>query len=756
MTSERYQRVKNVFQAAREQDASECSAFLDQACADDVELRSLVEALLLSDRKDSGFLGPQAIDLPGAQAAEAAEISVPAMDFAEGDPAPDSAEYLAGRRVGLYRILREIGHGGMGTVYLAERADGQYRKRVAIKLVNPHLGTEDILRRFRNERQVLAALDHPNIARLLDGGATEDGLPYLVMEYVEGVRIDTWCDSHKLPIRDRLNLFRKICAAVQYAHEKQVIHRDIKPGNILVTADGTPELLDFGIAKMLNPELSDSAETTIGPTPMTPGYASPEQWRGERVGPASDIYALGVVLYNTLTGQLPYSLQGADLRQMTQVICEQEPVKPSAAIQRAEPDAGWQGATATAETVSKSRSESPTSLRRQLAGDLDNIVLKALRKEPERRYSSVAQFSEDIDRFLRDLPVHARNETLPYRGFKFLKRNRVAATAAACTAGLALALSTGLHEFAGKPYEFPPDKSSIAVLPFVNRSAEKDQDYFADGLTDEVRNRLTAIRGLRVAGKASAMQFKGAGEDPRKIGKKLNVAAVLEGAVRKRGMQTKIGVQLIKADGTPLWSETFERDLKNVPSVKEEIARAVARALSITLQGGKTFAKSANAEAYKAYLQGHYFLEIGTQDNLAKAVGYLEQATKLDPAYAPAWVELGESRSNQAGSAYVPVEEGYRKAQEDLEKALALDPDLGETYAVLAAIKMYHQWDWRGADEYCKQALARAPGDAGVIRLAGSLARLLGRLDEAIALYRRAIEIDPIHPNAYKNLGINL
>src|SRR6185369_7393424 len=210
-----------------------------------------------------------------------------------------------------------------------------------------------------------------------------------VMEYVEGVGIDSWCDGRKLPVRDRLKLFRRACAAVQFAHDKEIVHRDIKPGNILVTAEGTPKLLDFGIAKVLNPAFSETAQTTIGPGPMTPEYASPEQLRAQRVGPASDIYSLGVVLYQLLTGRLPYTAQGGDL---WKAICEQEPVAPSKAL----------------------RADQPTSLRRQLAGDLDNIVLKALRKEPERRYSSVAQFSEDVDRFLKDLPVQARQETLPY------------------------------------------------------------------------------------------------------------------------------------------------------------------------------------------------------------------------------------------------------------------------------------------------------------------------------------------------------
>jgi serine/threonine protein kinase len=382
---------------------------LDHACADDPELRSDVEALLASDDEHGvEFLAAPVADLAAAR-------------FTDPTSSPASVEFLAGRRVGPYEILREIGHGGMGAVYLANRADGQFRKRVAIKLVKPYLGTEEILRRFRNERQVVADLEHPNIAQLLDGGATEDGLPYLVMEYVEGAPIDAWCDSSKLSVRERVKLFRSVCAAVQYAHDKQVIHRDIKPANILVTADGTPKLLDFGIAKVLNPDLTAQSieTTTIGPGPMTPQYASPEQVRGEKVGPACDIYALGMVLYHLLTGRLPYSVQSADLRQVARVICEQEPVKPSV-----------------------------TSGDSQLTGDLDNIVLKALRKEPERRYGSAAELSADLDRYLQDRPVQARRESLLYRGRKFLKRNRALITAGAVTGIIVWVLVAGVSRFA--------------------------------------------------------------------------------------------------------------------------------------------------------------------------------------------------------------------------------------------------------------------------------------------------------------------
>ena len=297
MEGGQWSRIEDLFHQAADLAPTERSAFLNRACGDDQDLRRELESLLAADTPDDGLI-EGAMEMP-----------------AEPIPAASNTGE-EGRRIGPYQILREIGHGGMGTVYLAERADGQYRKQVAIKLVSPHLGTEEVLRRFRNERQVEASLDHPNIARLLDGGTTEDGLPYLVMEYVEGVRIDAWCDSRKLPVRDRLKLFRQVCAAVQSAHEREIIHRDLKPGNILVTADGTPKLLDFGIAKVLNRDLSEAAETTIGAGPMTPEYASPEQVRGERVGPASDIYALGVVLYQLLTGQLPYTVQGGDLRTM--------------------------------------------------------------------------------------------------------------------------------------------------------------------------------------------------------------------------------------------------------------------------------------------------------------------------------------------------------------------------------------------------------------------------------------------------------
>jgi serine/threonine protein kinase/tetratricopeptide (TPR) repeat protein len=354
-----------------------------------------------------------------------------------------AAEPPESRRIGPYRLIRTIGHGGMGTVYLGVRDDDAFQKRVAIKVLKRGTDTDAVVSRFRHERQILASLDHPYIAGLLDGGTTPDGLPYFAMEYVEGQPIVEYCEWQKLGTTARLQLFSKVCAAVQYAHQNLVIHRDIKPGNVLVTADGTPKLLDFGIAKLLNPELGGHMVPTIpGFELMTPEYASPEQVRGDPVTTATDVYSLGVLLYELLTGRRPYRLTSRAPAEVARVVCESVPVRPSTAVTVA-PDR-----TALDHVVTgDDRSATPTRtgrpdrapaadlqrLRRRLAGDLDNIVLKALSKEPARRYASADQFAEDVRRHLAGLPVIARKDTFGYRTGKFVRRNRAAVVAAALT-----------------------------------------------------------------------------------------------------------------------------------------------------------------------------------------------------------------------------------------------------------------------------------------------------------------------------------
>ena len=363
-----------------------------------------------------------------------------------GTGPPEGAE--AGRSIGAYRVIRAIGHGGMGAVYLAARDDDEFKKRVAIKLLRPGMATDDLVRRFRNERQILASIDHPNIAKLLDGGTTEEGLPYFLMEYVEGEPIDRYCDRHALSVGERLGLFRTVCTAVHFAHQNLVVHRDLKPGNILVTADGVVKLLDFGIAKLLKPELYSARvdATRIEERLMTPEYASPEQTRGELITTASDIYALGVLLYELLTGHLPYRLSGLSLHEVTRVICEVDPRKPSTAIGEVEERTRADGTAQklTPESVSRTREGRPEKLRRRLAGDLDAIVMKAMRKEPQRRYGSAEQLSEDIRRHIDGHPVAARKGTFSYNASRFVRRHRIGvATAAAAIVSL-IAFSTVL------------------------------------------------------------------------------------------------------------------------------------------------------------------------------------------------------------------------------------------------------------------------------------------------------------------------
>lgn len=409
MTMDRRKRIEELFHKALTLPRHEQTTFLDTACAEDATLREQVETLIASHNQPT-VLTTQS------------EFNAATLLYTDSEK-----ESVERSHIGPYRVIREVGHGGMGTVYLASRSDELFDKQVAIKIVRRGMDSASVLRRFHRERQILASLDHPNIARLFDGGTTEDGLPYFVMEYIEGKPLYEYCDAQDLDTAERVKLFRKVCAAVQYAHQNLVVHRDLKPGNILVTSDGEPKLLDFGIAKLINPDVSDpeNALTVASERVMTPQYASPEQVRGESITTASDVYSLGIVLYELLTGQRPYKFKSLLPHEIARVICEQEPSKPSDTATRRQGDAVTQ---LDARTVAASPRRRVAAS--QLKGDLDNIVMKSLNKEPERRYLSVDQFSEDLRRHLEGLPVIARPNTLSYRAGKFIRRNKLAVTAA--------------------------------------------------------------------------------------------------------------------------------------------------------------------------------------------------------------------------------------------------------------------------------------------------------------------------------------
>ena len=419
---ERWHEIKDQLDAILNLAPEQRPAYLDRISAADPELRQELESLIASHEQ----AGTDFLNVPPPQAA--ADPSAP------NNLNPDHREPMIGRRLGTYEIVEQIGAGGMGEVYRAIRADDQYRKQVAIKLVRAGQNSDFVIRRFKNERQILASLDHPNIARLLDGGTTEEGVPYLVMELIEGQPITEYCDSRNLPIVERLKLFTSVCSAVQYAHQRLIVHRDIKPSNILVTHEGMPKLLDFGIAKIVDTDSGTGPATLTIFRALTPGYASPEQVKGEPITTVSDVYALGVVLYELLTGQHPYSAPGSTPHQIARAVCEVDPEKPSTVVRRTEgsPSPGG-GTTVRSGTTVPLGESSADRLSKRLSGDLDNIVLMALRKEPERRYASVDKFAEDLRRHLANLPVFARKDTAGYRISKFVARHKagVAATAAA-------------------------------------------------------------------------------------------------------------------------------------------------------------------------------------------------------------------------------------------------------------------------------------------------------------------------------------
>jgi serine/threonine protein kinase len=425
MLPARWNDIKGKFEEALLLEPALRAVYLAELCAGDPDLHEELESLIAAHERSGSYL-----------------LNAPLADVTTVFASDVEHDRLAGRRIGSYQIMRQIGAGGMGEVYSAFRADDEYKKLVAIKLVRSGHGSDFVLSRFKNERQILASLDHPNIARLLDGGTTSDGLPFFVMELIEGQPIDEYCATRKLSITERLNLFLQVCSAVQFAHQHLVIHRDIKPGNILVTSDGVPKLLDFGIAKIL--EETNAGEeldaTLTAFRVLTLGYASPEQIKGEPITTASDVYSLGVVLFKLLTGLSPYRVSNSNPHEVSRVVCEFEPERPSLAVRRlAAPEAD------RAPTVDQDR-VSTAKLSKQLKGDLDNIVLKALRKEPSRRYGSVVEFEADIRRHFEHLPVLARKGTVRYRASKFIRRHAAglvstALVVAALLAGMGFTLS---------------------------------------------------------------------------------------------------------------------------------------------------------------------------------------------------------------------------------------------------------------------------------------------------------------------------
>ncbi|HTT13338.1 MAG TPA: protein kinase [Burkholderiaceae bacterium] len=655
----------------------------------------------------------------------------------------------AGELVGPYRLVRLLGAGGMAEVWLAQRADGAFRREVALKIPTRLDRREDLAQRFVLERDILAGLEHPHIARFYDAGVSAGGKPYLALEYVAGKNLLQWADEHRLGVRARVELLLQGLDAVQYAHDKGVLHRDIKPNNLLVTEAGRVSLLDFGVAKLM--ERAEASDLTrVYGHALTPDYASPEQIAGGTIDAASDVYSLGVVLYQLLSGRRPYD-DGA---------------RPGYAFLRpVEPPSTRLDAKAA-----EVRGGSVARVGRALRGDLDAIVLRALAPSPAGRYPSVLALGRDLRRYLAGEAVEAASRSALHRVGKLLSRHRIGIALAAVIA-VALA-AVGYQLLQRQPASRAPaaegatasptlpatsGNKSIVVLPFVDMSEKHDQEYFADGLSEELIDRLARSRNLRVIARTSAFAFKGRNEDVRSIAAELGVAYVLEGSVRKSEDVLRITAQLIRAgDGTSIWSQTYDRNPADVFKVQDEIARTVAHALETALIDRSALAriKEPSIEAYNLVLQGDVYTNGPFRRDAERAEVLFRKAIAIDPDYDLPWVRLANLYMREAYLSWAPKDEANAQARQAIEAALGIDPQSMGAHA--AKFRYAVRVDYRWAEARAELERMRTIDPTDALHLPGCeayFASLTGDLDEAVRIQTQIVDRDPLNSAAIGTLA---
>ena len=631
---------------------------------------------------------------------------------------------MIGTTISHYKILEKLGEGGMGVVYKAQ--DLKLDRIVALKFLPAGVvSSPDDIARFEQEAKAISALNHPNIATIHDIDEA-DGLAYanapagrqkfLVLEYIPGGTLKDKLkklksENKELAIAEVIDTSIQIAEGLAHAHKHQIVHRDIKSDNMMMSEDGKVKITDFGLAKLRGTTDLTRTGSTVG----TLGYMAPEQLRGEEIDHRADLFSLGVILYEMVTGRLPF--RGEHEAALMYSIVNEDPVPA-------------------------------TSMRPNLSRALEQIIAKCLQKDRTLRYQSADEIVSDLRALQNELSGVVKTVIVK-------QHSRLPWMIAAAVVVLG---SLAVYFFMPPSHPTGTNSKTIAVLPFTNLSQQKEEEYLSDGMTEDILAQLVKIADLRVISRTTMMQYKGAKKSLKEIGKELNAGVILEGSVRRAGDQIRIVAQLNDANTDEhLWAETYDREYKQIFAIQSEIAQKIAASLEAKLSPAEkeriVNPPTVNTEAYTAYLQGRYFLDRKGKEDLEKAIGYFEQALKIDPNYALAWVGLSLAHGTQADYSYVTVDEGYGPARKEGEKALALNPNIADAHTNMGWIHKNFDLDWGAADKSFRRAVELEPRNASAVRGASSLALTMGRFDEAIALGQRAIELDPLLPAGYYNLG---
>ena len=726
MSPEIWRQIESIFELAADMPLDERDAFLADRCAGEPVLRAEVEKLLRNSDAAETFMESPVWTDSGFIDSQVKKVISKSLEC-DGERNGD----MTGTVLGPYRLVSELGRGGMGTVYLADRVDGEFSQQVAIKILKRGLDSDFVIKRFRHERQILASFEHPFISRLLDGGTTADGLPYFVMEYIRGgVTIYDWCDERKLNIEARLKLFLKVCSAVEYAHERRIIHRDIKPSNILVNPTGAPKLLDFGIAKILDPDLIHESfhPTASVVRMMTPDYASPEQVRGLEITTSSDIYSLGVLLYELLSGHRPYNPGERRIQELSQAICEVEPVLASSALDN---DLTRLRRYRTEGDLVERRGESSLDeVRAELLGDVDIAVGRALAKDPSDRWRDLKEFGDAILEITRGLGRSTKNVA---RSVSDTSRS-------------------GLK--------------SVAVLPFktIRLTATvdtTDEHFFGVGLADSLISRLGRIHKFLVTPTSSISGFIDPATDPIRAGRLLGVDYILDGNLKVTKDKLRLSVQLLDVkNNAAVWATSIDEKTGELFALEQALSSQLIEVLVPRLSSADLSRYSSRGtdspEAFENYLRGRYHFSSMTEEGLARSFVLFHQAIAADPDYAYAYCGIANYYNWLGVIGVLPPLDCFVPALEAAKTAVRLDENLSEANASLGFSMHVGEFEWDNAEKHFQRAIELNPNNANAFLWYSTFLFMAGRFEKGFEYAEKAVALDPLTPYSHYNIGSGL